>query len=183
MVSIRGWIILHAFHLPVFSTCVVVDLVTGLSAVIFVDAPRAVGLPREELGESILLGGVVLVTPIIAAIARPMRCRQRTSNAVSRWISRFALAQSGPKCTFVSQSCTTDHFAPFSRPILVHSARFAVIAVQCPCQQKGCPRVEGTPRNTPLSLPMASGLFTGRSRRSARPGDQSSPHGHWTRRS
>lgn len=57
MVSIRGWIILHAFHLPVFSACVVVDLVMGLSVVIFVDAPRVVGFPREELGESILLGG------------------------------------------------------------------------------------------------------------------------------
>lgn len=76
MVSIRGWIILHAFHLPVFSTCVVVDLVTGLNVVIFVDAPGAVGFPREELGESILLGDAALMALIIAAIARPMRCRR-----------------------------------------------------------------------------------------------------------
>ena len=92
MVSIRGWIILHAFHLPVFSACVVVDLVMGLSVVIFVDAPGVVGFPREELGESILLRGAVPVALIIAAIARPMRCRQGTSDAVDRWISRFALA-------------------------------------------------------------------------------------------
>ena len=133
MVSIRGWIILHAFHLPVFSTCVVVDLVTGLNVVIFVDAPGAVGFPREELGESILLGDAALMALIIAAIARPMRCRQETSGAMSRWISRFTLAQNGPECTFVSQSCTTDHFAPLLGPILVHSARFVVIA--------GMPRV------------------------------------------
>ena len=92
MVSIRGWIILHAFHFPVFSACVVVDLVMGLSVVIFVDAPGVVGFPREELGESILLRGAVPVALIIAAIARPMRCRRETSDAMSRWISRFALA-------------------------------------------------------------------------------------------
>ena len=126
MVSIRGWIILHAFHLPVFSACVVVDLVMGLSVVIFVDAPGVVGFPREELGESILLRGAVPVALIIAAIARPMWCRQGTSDAVSRWISRFALAQNGPECTFVSQSCTTDHFAPLLDPVLVHLARLAV---------------------------------------------------------
>ena len=56
MVSIRGWIILHAFHLPVFLTHVVVDLVTGLSTAVFVDVPKKVSIPREELGESVLLG-------------------------------------------------------------------------------------------------------------------------------
>ena len=52
MVSIRGWIILHAFHLPVFSACVVVDLVTGLSTAFSMLLGRSVSRGRSWVNRS-----------------------------------------------------------------------------------------------------------------------------------
>lgn len=167
-----------------FSACVVVDLVMGLSVVIFVDAPGVVGFPREELGESILLGGAVPVALIIAAIARPMRCWQGTSDAVDRWISRFALAQNGPECAFAGKIV---HHGPFCTLFETHSGPFNTIRrnsrESAHTRKRGAP-VSKAPPETPRCLqPMASGLFTGRSRRNVRPVGRSSRRGHWIRRS
>ena len=182
MVSIRGWIILHAFHLPVFSACVVVDLVMGLNTAFSTFLGRSVSRRRSWVNRfcwGCCACGVDYRCDCVAD-AVPSGGGQRRSGSMDFEVCGCL---NWSKMHVRHQSCTTDHFVPLLGTILVHSARFAVIAGQCPCQQKGCPRVEGTPRNTPLSLPMASGLFTGRSRRNVRPVDRSSRRGHWTRRS
>ena len=181
MVSIRGWIILHAFHFPVFSACVVVDFVTG-SSIAFSTLPgRSVSRGRSWVNRSCW-----------GCCAHGVNyCCYRAADAVPAGDQRRSGLMDFEVCTrpkwskmHVRQQIV--HNGPFCASFGPHSGPFSTIrrnSRTMPMSAKGVPRVEGTPRNTPLFLPMASGLFTGRSRRSARPVDRSSRRGHWTRRS
>ena len=120
MVSIRDWIILHAFHLPVFSACVVVDLVTGLSTAFSMLLGRSVSRGRSWVNRSCwgCCAHGVNYCCYRAADAVPAEDQRRSESMDfevytrlkwSKMHVRQPIVHHGPFCTSFG-----PHFGPFS---------------------------------------------------------------------
>ena len=148
MVSIRGWIILHAFHLPVFSACVVVDLVMGLNTAFSTFLGRSVSRRRSWVNRfcwGCCACGVDYRCDCVAD-AVP------SGGPATQWIDGFRGLRL-PKLVQNARSSPIVHHGPFCTSFGHHSGPFSTIrrnSRTMPMPAKGVPPCRRHPQKYPV---------------------------------